>query len=198
MFFSFEDLPEEIQQAIRGQQAHSEMSHNDFTHGVMRLFDELNQDQLSTLKEMLHILSHGANQLASHWEGMVAITRQTKYGVCAVHDKDHSTELLGDAPAAGEQVYVHPDSGRVSDSPPVRINDGQITPDSFNEEERALMVKYHLDDAYDEDTQEFLGFVCTGIEGSNGPCGMKYASIADRMLREPESCSGCFQRNAHG
>lgn len=65
-------------------------------------------------------------------------------------------------------------------------------------EDQENMKKYHLDDLRDEDTGELLGFICTGIDGVRSPCGVRYVSIEDRMLRDPEHCSGCFIKAAHG
>lgn len=68
----------------------------------------------------------------------------------------------------------------------------------FTESDLENMSKYHIDDLWDEDTNEFLGFICTGIQGMKQGCGMRYPSIEDRMLREPESCSGCHSVMGHG
>jgi hypothetical protein len=53
------------------------------------------------------------------------------------------------------------------------------------------MEEYNLDDLRDEDTGAILGFICT-------KCGMKYGSIADRMLRAPSDCHGCQVKSAWG
>jgi hypothetical protein len=68
----------------------------------------------------------------------------------------------------------------------------------FDNDTLALMELYHLDDLRDEETNALLGFICTGIEGMKEPCGMRYPTIADRMLHPPETCSGCFVRMANG
>jgi hypothetical protein len=60
------------------------------------------------------------------------------------------------------------------------------------------MKEYHLDDVYDEETQQLLHFACTGIKGWNKPCGVTYPTIEDRMQKGHEECSGCFVRMMHG
>jgi hypothetical protein len=71
-------------------------------------------------------------------------------------------------------------------------------PLGLTDDDRANMAKYNIDDAWDEETKVFLGFACLGVGGFNGRCGMTYPSIEDRMLKEPDECSGCRARSRWG
>lgn len=66
----------------------------------------------------------------------------------------------------------------------------------LTEVELDMMKVYHLDDAYDITTGQFLGFICTGTTGK--PCGMIYPSIYDRALRIPDECPGCVIKTKFG
>ena len=79
-------------------------------------------------------------------------------------------------------------------------NEDQMLPnfEELSDEQKREMEEYHLDDLRLEGSGELIGFMCTGINGMHGPCGMTYPSIEDRKLRPPEYCSGCFVRMAQG
>lgn len=188
-FFSFEHLPPEMQEQLRDQAAKMEMATTDFGHGIVRFMTEQDSDTLQTFKSMMYLISHsGESPLAAYWEGMSGIALQIRFGICAAHGINHDDEAaaamgVGEKPA---RTYV-PESR------------DQVTPDSFDESTRGTMKQYHVDDCYDSDTRLFVGFKCTGIEGGPpGGCGMIYQSLQDRMVHEPEHCSGCFTRTAHG
>lgn len=70
--------------------------------------------------------------------------------------------------------------------------------DDLTDEQKKLMELYHLDDLREEGTGKLLRFKCTGISGMREGCGLTYETIEDRMLRGPETCSGCFIRMGHG
>lgn len=192
--FSFGDLPEELQNALRQQAAQAEMASDDFGHSIIRFMDEADDEALTTVRSMMHMLVHSTDSpLASYWEGMLTWARKERYGICPAHGVDHSKEL---ADMSGQEVPPAGDEMDMRSGTPVNE---QITPASFSPAQRGTMEQYHVDDAYDADTRAFIGFRCTGIVG--GPvdgCGMIYTSLEDRMVHEPEHCSGCFAKAAHG
>lgn len=184
------------------------MGIEEFHHSFQRLFDELDEDQLKTLLSIIaSIVESSGSPMAAQFQGMISWALKTRFNLCVTCGKDHSKELLEtpDVPASGESERVESQGGAAAPDGQIG-HDGQTGQEEQEEQEsdlippfpRNLLDQYHLDDAYDEDTKAFLGFVCTGINGMKGPCGMLYPSLDDRMLNEPEHCSGCFQRMAQG
>lgn len=182
--FSFEPPNEEEQAEMRAAHERHQMAIDDFRHGFQRLFSELDQDQLRTLRTMLHILSEQTPNLnASGWEGMISWELKARFNICVSCGVNHEEEFAD--PAASQKEEVTPDQ------PLPIFKEVEMT-------EQELMKQYHLDDLRIEGTGELVGFACTGIYGAPGPCGMSYPSIQDRMLKDPEECSGCFRRMAQG
>lgn len=102
------------------------------------------------------------------------------------HEQPSLFENLPEVPVpkdeAAEKILYHEDN-------PLNLSD----------EDLENMQKYHLDDAWDEETMAFKGFICTGTGGKFAqPCGLIYVSIKDRMLKAPEDCHGCNSRGAWG
>ena len=208
----FESLPPEWQEMLRRQQAMAEMSEDDMAHGIQTFMVELNEEQGLRLMQMLHRMGHSPEATMAHyWEGLLTGIRHMKFGFCTFHGVDHSKEME-DAMMPPDPVKTHsplvPPAGDKDITPAqtdvgLKVFDHTVSGKTgliaFSENDRALLNKYHLDDLYDQDSGKFVGFKCTGIVG--GPpegCGMIYASLDDRMLREPEECGGCFARTAHG
>lgn len=197
MFGFFQPPSEEEQQEMKEAYERHRMSIEEFQHAFQRLFDELKEDQLKTLQTAFQILMDPNNHAtAGQWEGMVAWQRKVRYNICVTCGVNHDEELSppphapDEDPKATElQQVIDP----VLHDPDAIDLFADLTPD-----QRELANKYHIDDLRDSTTGELIGFYCTGINGMKEPCGMKYPSIKDRMLRGPEHCSGCFQRMAQG
>lgn len=197
MTFPFgEPTPEQIKE-LEEQVQMTKLAWDEFRHGVQRLFEELPEDQLSILASMLNHLTHCEQPelLAASWGSYATWELKKRFNICAScgvnHDKEFQVEHPNPEPETSEDEKAAafiPYEDRVK-------NDGTI---DFTSSERALMTKYHLDDAYDEDTKKFIGFMCTGIEGMRGACGIIYPSLDDRMIKEPEDCHGCHVRMMHG
>lgn len=201
--------PEEMEEMQRQQTEH-EMRLTEFRHSFQRMFEEMDENQLSTIQTMFHILADGTDsRLASYWEGIIAWERKKRFNICSTCGVDHDKEIL--SPDTGDHAADPTEPTRpVMESTPAAagfqvLDDGTLV---IPPEIRETMNQYHLDDTYtdrgessDPNHQQyiFLGFKCTGIQG--GPkdgCGVVYPTIQDRMIKGPEECSGCFQRTMHG
>lgn len=191
MFMPFE-MPEEMREQLRKQAEEHAMQTENYYHSVQHLFDELNKEQLLTLRWILHnVRADESGQLASYYEGQLANMLHQKHNVCPGCGKDHAEEFL-DNPASGVSTEsVNANTERVKAETTADI--AHFGPSALTDEQRGNMDEYNIDDAWDEETGKFLGFVCLG-------CGLKYQSIEDRMLKPPgvEGCSGCIQKAKFG
>lgn len=198
MFGFFQPPSEEEQQQLKEAFERHRMSMEEFNHSFQRLFEELGEDQLKTLRTAFNIiLSNDQSIIAGQWDAMASWELRKRFNICVTCGVNHDEELIS---SHGEQP--DPEPQWIKDIQPMAdpriVQDGLPMFQPLSDEERSLADKYHLDDLRNEDTGELMGFVCTGINGMKGPCGVIYPSIEDRMLREPEHCSGCFSRMAQG
>lgn len=199
-FFS---IPEEVQQKLREHYERHEMMKEEFRHSFQRIFEELSEDQLRTIRTMLSVISdQDDSHLAAEWLGMASWALKTRFNICVTCGINHDEELA-EPPEQKEaaQYFETVNDPTLAKVLIIQADSADQPLPSFyepSEDERKLMEQYHLDDLRVEGTNEFLGFVCTGIKGWDKPCGMRYSTIQDRMLRDPESCSGCHQRMMHG
>lgn len=218
-FFS----PEQREQ-MRVAHERSEMLREEFRHSFQRLFEELDVDNLRTVTLMLKILSENAGTDSStvvhEWAGIAQMALKMRFNVCMTCGVNHEEEFANKLDEEGdpeEEGNYEPSDEKWFDSMdtvPVeplqgpsklsRLHERDIEdvplPNFYEltETDQELMELYHLDDLRIEGTNELIGFICTGINGMNQGCGMKYPSIEDRMKHEPEHCSGCFTRMGHG
>lgn len=174
-----DDVPE---QAQHRNQIETEAARHEF----QTMFDEMSPEHLKILQAMMHAIGLGDPNLALWFEGTILGLMKAKYNICMTCLVNHDEEV------SQMDTEVKEDS---SEKPLVWK---PRSPEDFSELDKKVMKEYHLDDQWDEDTMAFMGFACTGIEGARGPCGLVYQSIEDRMLREPESCSGCHKRMGQG
>ena len=176
-----------MEEQIKQQQ----MAADSYGHDSSRLFNELNKDQLLTMRNILHnlVFDEGA-RLAAYYEGVVVTTLNLKHNICPSCGTDHDAEAF-----AMTQVEI-PQQREGERLPEDKLQQMLPTFD-MTDEQVEQMIEYHLDDVRDEDTHQILGFICTGVNGQ-GSCGMRYPSIEDRMLRAPDKCSGCEQKSAWG
>lgn len=198
-FFHFhEPTPEEVE-AQRVEQERLKLEGDEFKHSFQRLFEELDETQLSTLRTMFGVMMSQENRelIAAQWFGMAAQALKFRYNICVTCQKNHDLEM---SPRDERRDYdIIPDMvEELTTNVPEETDDTLPLWKKFSDLDRAMMQTYHLDDVYDQDSGVFLHFVCTGIEGMSGPCGVTYPSIQDRMLKSPEDCSGCHVRMMHG
>ena len=193
-FFSHFGITEEDQKKIKEQYEKAEMVREEFRHAFQRLFEELNEDQLRTLHTMLRIiLEHDHPGIIGEWYGICGWALKTRFNICVTCGVNHDTEFEENVPhTTVTRNYETADLHVVGEDQPLPAFY------ELTEEDIRNMEEYHLDDLREEGTNELLGFICTGIKGWDKPCGVRYPSIEDRMLRDPESCSGCHQRMMHG
>jgi predicted esterase YcpF (UPF0227 family) len=161
------DMPEELRQKMEEAHARHEMMAEEYRHSTQRLWDELNEEQLVTMRNLMHNLAMGGSPLGFYYEGQIAQAAYLRFNICPGCAVDHNKDL--------PQETV------------------QQKPREWSEEELDQMELYNLDDAYDEETREFVGFVCKG-------CGLRYPSIEDRMRKPPgvEGCGGCIHKAKFG
>lgn len=186
--------PPEMLAVMRARREAHFMHLEDTRNKMEGLFEDLPVEQLAILRELLYeIASAGptAQAIAEYWMGWASAGLKFKHGVCSGCGLNHEDDALKDlvkeaAPAGDEAVVIQP------------VVDLANKFRDMTEEELQLMREYHLDDARVEGTNELVGFICTGIVGCPGGCGIVYPSIEDRMLRGPEDCHGCFNKAAHG
>jgi hypothetical protein len=191
MPFAFGEMPEELRQMIDRQHLEAQVTRNE----VDRFMDELPLDDLVTLRVIIrHVATDPSNY--GFFDGII-YTRLRKEGRCTTcggpdHDHEALESLNSDEGNTGEIYKDVPGltaaAEKLKDLPTV---DAIMAESGLSVEDYTHMTEYDLDDLRDSETGELLGFVCTR-------CGMVYPSIADRMLRRPDECSGCFRKAGHG
>ena len=192
MFFAFQPPTPEQLAEMEEAERRNEIARQDFRHSVQRFIEsELTEDQLRMLRSMIHEVDH-TQGLADQWIGMISMCLKMKHNICITcgvnHDDEFQETAHDDKETFRKETFLESEKKVVE-----RIE--KFLPVDKHEE---YMREYHLDDVYDSDTKAFLYYKCTGIEGMSGPCGVTYPSLADRMMKKPEECSGCFARMAQG
>lgn len=191
-----QQLPPEIEEALRRQQEHAEMHAEARGHEMLRFFEELSEDQLIQLRSILSACAaDDTGRYASHLEGFVNGVLQWKHGVCLGCGSKH-----GDASDLIKEEEVTTDDGTeqlelFSDPEP------QAAETAAQEQDRmSLMMGYVVR----EPTQRDFDNGLVMAEGERPVlcelCGMLYQSLEDRMLRRPgmDGCQGCQHKSAHG
>ena len=221
MFFTPEDLPPEV----REQMERHRMEHSETSHSVYRLLTDSDEVQSEALGHIIRAcLADESN--GSYFLGIMAATKAARTGECMAcgvnHDKEAHDLFDAERPAAATETVEpttdtpeppDPAGGPVvltPDGPVVYMQDANDPTMVRPVPVEALaplateglgsriekMVEYHVEPVEDGD---YDGTVrCTGIAGMNGPCGVTYPNLKDRMLRGPEHCSGCFARAGQG
>lgn len=188
----FNFLPPEMQEEITKQVDRQHMYHDSIRHDIERLFDELTRDQLVTFRLIFNSLSdEQSGRLAAYYEGITSQTLKLRFNVCGGCGKDHTQELLEatettetkDGTVIQPSLFENPDE--------MITNEYKNGTTLFTENQLQLMEKYNIDDLRDEKTHELLGFLCKN-------CGMRYATIEDRLVREVDGCIGCEQKAKWG
>ena len=98
--FAFQPPSEEEQAEMKKAHERHQMAVEEFKHSSQRMFEELSEDHLRTLKTMLHIIvDRTSDPIVAQWEGMVATYLKIKHGVCITCNVNHDHE----APRPSEQ-----------------------------------------------------------------------------------------------
>jgi hypothetical protein len=179
----FEPPTDEEREQLRKAHDRHTMEVEAFMHNWQRLFEEMDEDSLVTLREMMGVAAYNRDVIF-RWEGMIAQALKTRFDICISCETKHSEQVL---PPVESKSVPGPDEPML----PLFNAD-------FTQQEKRDMETYHLDDLRDEETNELLGFICTGILNHQTGCGMVYPSIEDRKINSPDYCSGCFIQSAHG
>lgn len=175
--FYFGDMPEELKEMIERQHMEAQADQADLD----RVIETMQIDDLLVVRRMLRIVATNGAHAAAFFDGQI-YARLRANGLCVnCGQPDHDHEALAQELAdAAPPPVDEPAPGQLL-----------IPGTEFTEEQHRQMAEYGLDDLRDEDTHQLLGFICLN-------CGMRYPSIEDRMLRNPDDCSGCHIKSAHG
>lgn len=188
-FISGDDLPEGLRDQITKQLDKQQMVSEALTHDVERFFAELSIDQLVTLRMIFHgITAQGDGRVAAYYEGRVAGMLAGKYDVCTGCGRNHDAEAL-EVLAKEHKAESEPTVLPAEDEGQGKLFDERVFAPTYIENLR----KYHVEPVEPQSRV----VKCMGITG-NGPCGMTWPSLDDRMLREPDECDGCFQKQRWG
>lgn len=175
-FFMDPNLPEELKEQILAARTRAEMEYDDGVHSIYRMVDEINVDHLKMLKVLLHGIGDNPQALG-FWEGVFSQTIARRSGLCPACGRDHDKDLA-------DMQSENDNAAQQADDLAARA-DVLIT-----------MAEYHVEPTDDDD---LTGPVkCLGVLPGQGPCGLVYQDLTDRMVRKPDDCHGCFIRSSQG
>lgn len=209
-------MPPQIAQMLEQQEMEMEATR----HDISRFFEELSDEQLVTVRRLFGLIGSSRKQApaaANYYEGICSGLLAGR-GLCMGCGKDHTKALLEhDAPPttqtnesaqAEDRVTVTTDDLEGTMVEPISVNgvpwefndQGVVI---LNDEQKAQMIEYGLDDAYvieNDGPPQFLGFACTRCLNSDGSPRRIFVSIVDRMLRPPgiEGCTACIEKAKWG
>lgn len=179
--------------------ARQEMANHAAIHSVMDFIHGLNESQLESLAFLLHSLADptGAGALSAHFEGMVKQVLHFKFKWCMCGERHGVVEdlLMSDmAPENADSPHPNGTGEEYSDPAPLRdpmaeavrdvaLNPGDIERAAY-EKRQNLMTEYNV--------IERDGKLLCKL------CGAPFISLRDRMLREPDDCSGCRSKAGQG
>ncbi len=201
-FISFnpDDLPPELKAQLDRENMEIEVK----AHMIERFVEELDEEQLLGLDALLKLMSRAPKYSIIYWRGRTEALLKERYNICAAHGVDHDKEAAAEMHPKEESTVA-----KGNEDAPMAATSEQAAGAELQRFDRELtfrpamagyewlpqtvgiMIEYNLDDFYDEDTKEFVAFRCI-------KCGVEYPNIADRMLKPPDECHGCFQKAAHG
>lgn len=90
-FIGPDDVPDEIKQQILAQMDRQQMGLQTVAHDVQRLFRELDETQLGTLRFLVHTIAHNP-EAGFYYEGILATLYSIKANICPACGKDHDKE----------------------------------------------------------------------------------------------------------
>jgi hypothetical protein len=190
MTFMFGEMPEELRQMIGLRHLEAQVTRNE----VDRLMDELSIEDLVTFRTVMRYVASDPSAY-NFFDGVIysRLRREGRCTSCGGPDHDHEafeglTEDDEDELNPAEKAWKEAGKMAVEVLPTI---DAVMAESGLSVDDYTNMTTYNLDDLRDADTGDLLGFVCLN-------CGMTYPSIADRMLRAPDECSGCFRKAGHG
>lgn len=179
-----EDMPEEVRQQIE----HHQMIVISHGHEVHRFINELNEEQLDTLRGIL--MNYWDRPTAAFLVGTVATTLVHKFDRCPVCGEKHD-EALHDMAGDGDKQEVSEDEQYKN------FHGTKLTPMSEEDWTKFIRIlpKTIMDALHDYNLGLMPGVwpmvICKG-------CGLEYVSIEDRMLRSTDGCHGCHEKSKTG
>lgn len=197
--FPFGGDPEEMMRRMQEQADRKDMQVDDYRHGTARFFDSLSEEQLSALREMVHVIVTNAEPTSrtvpAYYEGVVSGLLHAKFKVCLGCDHNHE-RVMAEQMQQSENLAPNPAMDGGDPFRPVGI--GSVDLEVGQEGVLSVaqvqhMMEYNLDDLRDQDTNVLIGFVCLH-------CKKQYPSIEDRMLRpaDKSGCPGCVHKEQWG
>lgn len=190
--------PEEVRKQFEEAQVRHQMMVANLQHEVQRLFKELSEEQLVTLRFLFNSCASVGPIASSYYEGLTTASLIHRYDWCACgekHDPDapllHQTASQEPAPDP-DVPPVLVDPAAMSTPPPLEADDLPPVPTGVNptfldfNEVLHQMEEYGVEPAPDSATGTLQ---CTG-------CGQMYPSLEDRMLRR--DCPGCVEKAKWG
>lgn len=186
--FVFPDgFPEEAKAEIIEEHKRAIMAQDADAHQLLGFLTSLSFDDLKVLRAILRACQSGP-AVAGYYEGILSIMLAQKSGRCWACDKDHDADLAGivaDRHVEHQHDEPEPEHQTLTDQP-----DGSVKVESFDPHAvQAQATEYRV---------EFIGPVGPQCPVRCLGCGLKYVSLADRMMKRPDDCHGCHHKAAHG
>lgn len=186
-------LPPEVIADAQRQHDLYHMKTQAVRHDMFAFLDSLDEDQAKQFSLLVRVFAREEDSsYAKYIDGYFSGLRERKFGICPGCSVNHDQMPDDMRPNEPVESVVSDGSNKVTS---VEEEASWINTDYvLTEADLERMNEYNLDDLRDEDDKStLLGFICLG-------CGMRYISIADRMLRPPgiAGCSGCQLKSGHG
>jgi hypothetical protein len=168
-----------------------QMANQALQHDVMRLLHGLTEDQLEGLSTLLRaMMGEDGPLIAAVHSGMIDQILHFRFGRCECGGKHEQAEDLlkggDDGPSfiVDEVGSPHPDGPTEPYSEPGPLV--SLNTDATQISGAELMDKYRLEIRPGDGA-----IVCRD-------CGLWYASLHDRMLKDPDDCHGCHLKSKTG
>lgn len=175
MFFP-PGMPEELKEQIKAHVREHHDNHMIYRHQVVYFLQSLKEEQLSVIKDMFVALETQDNAAtAGFYQGLIASLLSDKFGHCIACGSKHEDEL---------HKIVSEGTVDTDNSVPKPWPD-LVT--GLDTDTRKNLADYRLNIV----TQDYPKVACRD-------CGMIYQSLEDRMLKAPEDCIGCIQKEKWG
>lgn len=173
----FIPMPDEVRAMLEEQQAQAQMNYADAMHSIFRMLDEGDIEHIKLMRNMLDHIGHNPAALG-FWSAKFGTAIAVREKLCQACGRDHDKDLEEMSRASEEAAK------QAREDPEERGN------------RLIAMHEYHVEPVEEDD---LWGIVrCTGVVEGNGPCGLTYVNLEDRMVRQPSDCHGCFQKSSQG
>jgi len=160
------------------------MSMDDRRHRLEAVWRGLSDDDCEALGNFFYSMAHADDSILRAELGLCAgrllQIRAIRLDRCLLDDKFHDLRDMDEEQNTPEQQPEYPEGFA-----PVPENGAE---QNAREQYAANMKLYRL-----EVTAENGARITRCVD-----CGMPYASLADRMLKEPDECPGCFHKAKFG